>query len=449
MKPSSPSTNTNLSIIIGLWVGLTLLAGGGVFALVYWVMGGFDTAVEAPTPQPDQPLVLATAPLPTTAPATPVPNTTKVVCNYAPLAPSKFGYGIQSHVYVGQTDFEHWMSVIRGLGLQWVKIQVRWHDLEPQPGQINWSFLDGAMQSACSVGVRVMFSVVAAPEWTQANPMPLLENGEGVAPPDDYQVFANFLGQLVEHYPGQIRAIEVWNEQNLVREWNTAGGVNAAEYIKLLQAAHAAIKARDKGITVISGALSPTGVNCNVSFPNCQPSGRPIVVDDVTYLKAFIDGGGLNYADCVGTHSNGTNLPPLSDGQNPPPHTDQIFLGPWNSPHYSWALKSQVETYAKLLNGQKQQCLTEFGYASAIEGKFRPGFEFAVDTTEEEQGQYLVEAYNWMRDSGLVKMAFLFNLDYAPKGGEPDKDDNVIFSILNKSGLPRPAFDAISKMDKP
>jgi hypothetical protein len=69
--------------------------------------------------------------------------------------------------------------------------------------------------------------------------------------------------------------------------------------------------------------------------------------------------------------------------------------------------------------------------------------------TEQQQADYLVEAFNWMRDSGQVKLAFLFNLDYAPKGGDPAVDDNVIFSILNRNGAPRPAFDALSQMPKP
>ena len=45
--------------------------------------------------------------------------------------------------------------------------------------------------------------------------------------------------------------------------------------------------------------------------------------------------------------------------------------------------------------------------------------------------------------------AFLFNLDYGPKGGDPAVDDNVLFSILAKNGAPRPAFDALSLMPKP
>lgn len=446
-----PKRNNNLSVFIGLWLGLTVVAGGGVFALLYWA-----TSNSRATPEPSPAISAATAapkplPSPTAAPAATEVEGPAVApaCNYGPLPASGFGYGIQVHALIPGIDAKPWMNIVRSkLGLPWVKLQVRWYFMEPQPGQIDWSTLDNAMEAACGEGLRVMLSVIAAPEWTRANP---LSKDVGEAPPDDPQVYATFVGQILDRYPGKIQAIEVWNEANLEREWNTASGVSAAEFARLLQAAHTAVKQRDPSIIVISGAPAPTGVNCAGSWPDCA-GGRPVVVDDAAYLKQLIAAGGLNYADCVGTHSNGTNLPPTADGANPPPDTGYSFKGPWSSPHYSWALKSQVETYAKILQDaglNLPQCLTEFGYASPVDGVVTPGYEFAADVSEKLQAEYLVAAYNWMRDSGLVQMAFLFNLDYGPKGGDPATDDNVMFSLLTRGGVPRPAFDAIGAMPKP
>ncbi len=450
MKYSNPRrSRTNTSLLIGLWLGLTVTVGVFVFGGLFWALGGFSRNAPATA----NPIVAATQAVTATPP--PLPATmavpTTVVkgpppCNFRPKPASGFGYGIQSHVFVGDNGF--WLAVItEKLGFNWVKMQVRWYDLEKGQGSINWYVLDGAMDQACKKGLRVMLSVVAAPAWSQAHPMPADQGQE--APPDDPQQYASFLTKIIDRYPGRVGAIEIWNEENLEREWNTTAGVSPADYLALLRAAYKAIKAKDPSIIVISGALSPTGINCNVTFPNCQPTGRPIVLDDVTYLNKFIEAGGLNYADCIGTHSNGTNLPPTADGAHPPPRDGYKFSGPWDNPHYSWALKSQVETYAALLNGRKQQCVTEFGYASPVDGKFPPNFGFAQDVTEQQQGAYLVEAFNWMRDSGLVKLAFLFNLDYGPKGGDPATDDNVLFSILTQKGAPRPAFDALSLMPKP
>ncbi len=435
-QPRSPN---NLSLFIGLWLGLTLVAGLSVFAIFYWVLGPAQTAKPAPTVAVST--LAPTVAVPTLA-VTPVPvnGNDPPACAYPPLAASGFGYGIQSHVFVGENDL--WMGVIQDkLHFQWVKMQVRWDDLEKEPGQIYWDVLDGAVNEACEHGLRVMLSVVAAPHWTHANPMPAPEGQ--AAPPDDYQQYANFLAALIDRYAGKIQAIEVWNEENLEREWNTPSGISPTEYVKMLGLAYNTIKAKDPRLIVIAGALSPTGVNL------ASDTGRPIVVDDATYLTQFVQAGGLNYADCIGAHSNGTNLPPDADAYNPPGTAEgKAFRGPWDNPHYSYSLRSQVETYAKILNGQKQLCVTEFGYASAMDGQYRPGFEFAADVSEQQQAEYLVAAFNWMRASGQVKLAFLFNLDYGPKGGDPATDDNVLFSLMSKTGF-RPAFDALSVMDKP
>jgi hypothetical protein len=443
MSPNPPMrSKNNLSLFIGLWLGVTVVAGLAVFALIFWAAGGFDSATPTPVP------VAATAPLPTEPPATSAEaGGEAVACNYPPPPASGFGYGIQSHVFVG--DNAYWLGVIADkLHLQWVKMQVRWNEMEPTEGAINWKLLNPAVHQACKKGLHVMLSVVAAPEWTHTNPMPALEGQQ--APPDNNQAYADFLWKLAKHYPGQIGAIEVWNEENLEREWNTAAGIAPVDYVKLLRAAYNTVKTVDPNIIIISGALSPTGVNCRGSIQNCQPQGRQIVMDDATYLTQFVQAGGLQYVDCIGTHSNGTNLPPTADGAHPlGDGTGYTFKGPWQTPHYSWALKSQVERYEQILKGQKQQCVTEFGYASAVNGQYPPSFGFAADVSEEQQADYLVAAYDWMRASGLVKLAFLFNLDYGPKGGDPATDDNVIFSILSKDGLPRPAFDAISLMAKP
>jgi polysaccharide biosynthesis protein PslG len=445
-KAVPPRPQSTASVLIGLWIGLTVVAGLGTFAVLFWAAGGF---AAAPVPTAGLPPTVAVT-VETSTPnlAEPKMEPTQAVstaCKYPAAPASGFGYGIQSHVF-GGGDLSYFLSGVKELGLQWLKIQVRWNYLEQKQGEIDWTIMDTAMKVSCENGLHVMLSVVAGPPWTHASPM----SGDNQAPPDDPQLYADFLTKILDRYPGQVGAIEVWNEENLEREWNTTEGINPDAYLKLLQIAYTTIKSKDPNVTVISGALSPTGINCNGSWPDCQ-GGRPIVVDDATYLTKLVQIGGLQYADCIGAHSNGTNLPPDSDGANPPGDgSNYSFKGPWQSPHYSWALRSQVETYAKILNNQKLICVTEFGYASPMGGKYPPNFAFAADVSEAQQADYLVKAFNWMRDSKKVKLAFLFNLDYGQLGsGDPSKDDNMLFSLLNMDGSPRPAFDAIKSMAKP
>jgi hypothetical protein len=170
----------------------------------------------------------------------------------------------------------------------------------------------------------------------------------------------------------------------------------------------------------------------------------------------MIAAGFLNYCDCVGAHHNGINMPPSiawDEGYNDP--TAQ-FRGPFDNPDHSWSFKSTLWGYHERIvaaGSDKRLCVTEFGWATSegIEGYpevYPPGFGFAIDNTLEEQAQWDVEAFQLMHQWGFVRLAFLWNLDFANKHHDPE-DPNIPYSLLYFNGSPRPAFHAIGAMEKP
>jgi hypothetical protein len=282
-----------------------------------------------------------------------------------------------------------------------------------------------------------MVSVVGSPEWTRAA-------GNHIGPPDDYSEYANFLTELINRHPGKIDAIEVWNEQNLDREWQTANGISPEDYVRFLQVAHDAIKAADPNIIVISGALSPTGTGDWVRW-----------ADDFEYLDRALAAGMLNYADCVGAHHNGYNVGPdvaFDQAGSTAEAGTAVFRGPFDNPHHSWSFKTTLDTYAQKIQAvdpNMKLCVTEFGWASSEGYDALPeGFAFAQDNTLAEQAQYIVQAFQQMHDSGNVWLAFLFNYDFGNKSSGP-QDDPVPYSIIDINGAPRPAFGAVADMEKP
>jgi hypothetical protein len=340
-------------------------------------------------------------------------------------------------------DPAYTMGQVQSLGLGWVKQQVRWHDFELSPGAMDWSGFDAVIDEANNHGLRVMLSVVDAPAWSR--PSFTDDTPEG-APPEDLSLTADFLGRLVDRYRGRIHAIEVWNEQNLAREWDTAEGVSAEQYVEMLRLAYQAIKSRDPSIIVISGALSPvgfTGTDAN------NPS-RITVVNDREYLQTMVANGFLSYCDCVGTHHNGYNIPPDVRWDDPYVDDTAVFRGFWDNPDVSWTFRSTLEFYNETVSGIKPLCVTEFGWASSEgQGGFPPGFEFAQDNTLQEQADFIVQGYQLMREWGFVRLAFLWNLDFAQKGGANPQDPNAPYSILSFTGAARPAYGAIGAMEKP
>jgi hypothetical protein len=281
-----------------------------------------------------------------------------------------------------------------------------------------------------------MLSVVTAPDWAREAGVDVSKHG----PPANNADYVNFVSAILERYPGRIHAIEVWNEQNLDREWMSTGGLSAANYVALLRETYTAVKAIDPGVIVISGALSPTG-------GWTEPDGRVSAVDDFDYLDQLINAGMLNYADCVGAHHNGYNIGPNVEWDSVPNDTTASYRGPFDNKHHSWSFRSTLQTYAnkiQLAGGEQKLCVTEFGWASTEDlGGYPAGFEFANDNTLEEQADWIVEAITLMEEWDIVWLAFIWNFNYGPQAGWATDNDNVPYSIIGKDWQFRPAYDAI------
>jgi hypothetical protein len=368
---------------------------------------------------------------------TPVPEAATPItgASLPPFPRDAFGYGIQVQGSVG--DPATTIASVKKLGMNWIKQQVRWEHVEPGQGEFNWGLIDGIIDTAHREGLYVMLSVVTSPEWARVN-----SGGGSHGPPDNYEEFGRFLGQLVDRYQGKIQAIEVWNEQNLDREWRSPNGLNAADYVRLLQIANREIRARDPNIIIISGALSPTG-------GWVESDGRVTAIDDFAYFQQLLDAGMLPLVDCVGAHHNGINFPPDKDwdeGYNDPTAS---FRGPFDNPHHSWSFKSTLWGYYEMMAGQRKLCVTEFGWATSEGfGGTPTGFGFADDNTLQEQADWIVQAFQLQQQWGITWIAYLWNLNYANTSRDP-LDPNVPYSLVDFNGVPRPSYDALEKMAKP
>ncbi len=453
-----------------VWVGITVVMGACTFVAIYSAYGALSqetsfsaaNSIALPPATDDSAVALAAtstliptrqAVAPTVSPS-PAPLTEETaVTEEAPavaaaptLGPTPLpvddvrfqpGIQVQYSLDLNPENQDMWMrEVSQKLSLEWYKQQVRWEDYERERGQYDWTVLDLTMPSAAQFGLKVMLSIVTAPDWSREAGVDLSKHG----PPADFQDYVNFVTAIVERYPGMVHGIEVWNEQNLDREWTSTGGLSAANYVTLLRQTYQAVKNIDPGIVVISGALSPTG-------GWTEPDGRVSAIDDFSYLDALIAAGMLNYADCVGAHHNGYNIGPSVTWDNVPPDPTATFRGPFDNPHHSWSFRSTLETYAnkvQLAGSDLKLCVTEFGWASTedLDG-YPPGFEFANDNTLAEQNTWTIEALDNMEEWGTVWLAFLWNFNYGPQGGWDPTNDNVPYSIIGKDWNFRPVYDSL------
>lgn len=383
------------------------------------------TPTNTPTPTPTNTPRPTNTPVPTAKPAVPA-----VQAAVAPAAPGIFGYGIQADL-MSDGNHQRIYQHIKGMGFNWVKQQVEWFRFNSGPGQYDWGALDRIVDGANANGINILFSVVKAPRWAR----PAGDTDEG--PPADPNTYATFMREMAARYKGRVKAYEVWNEQNLYYEWGGRGRkLNAGRYVQLLAAAYGAIKSADPGAIVISGALTPTGVDDG-----------DIAIDDRTYLEQMYQAGLARYCDAVGAHPSGYNNPPDADWRNWSDPSAPNFKG-----HPSFFFRGTMEGYRNIMikygDGAKRIWPTEFGWASveSLGAGPAPGYGYAADNSEGEQAAFLTRAYQMGRNWGFVGVMFLWNLNFGPVSGK--NDEKAAFGIVRPDWGPRPAYTALRDMPK-
>ena len=383
--------------------------------------GSVSFTVSEPTPTP--------APTPTPSP-TPTPRSTGGTTTPAPApAPPSappppgtgFSYGAQL-ARVSPSTLGH----MNNLGFTWIKLQIRW-EYESAPGAFDFASLDGAVSMANGAGKKLLFSVVTTPKWARART-------EGHGPPDDPNTYGNFVATISQRYCGKVHAIEVWNEQNLLTEWNTGRGINAKEYMDLLKIAYQRIKAACPGMIVVSGAPTPTGLSDGVT-----------AIDDAEYLRRMYNNGLKNYCDAVGVHPSGFDK--AADDTSA-----ACRASGGTRCHRSWFFSSTIQTYHDVMvqngDGNKKLWATEFGWAT-IENMAdapNPGYDYAAVNTEASQAENLVKAMQIAKERGYMGVMFVWQLDFAPEVGAWWEGSK--FGLLRADGSPRPAYQALASMPK-
>ncbi|MBW4435586.1 MAG: hypothetical protein KME04_00510 [Pleurocapsa minor GSE-CHR-MK-17-07R] len=376
-----------------------------------------------PTNTPETPVTPGEAtPEPTVAPVVPT-NTPEA--GAAPIMPNLDSgrLGIQVDINLSQEDWQFAMSKIEQLGISWVKVQLPWRDMQPDgPNQKNDEFfrrVELYLEDASNRGLSVMASIVKAPLWARSNQA---EDG----PPDNPQYLADFITLVYQEINADlfrptvgeyIDAIEIWNEPNLLREWQGSLPFSGAGYMQLFAAGYNAVRAYSPDVVVITAGLAPTSTS---SFS----------VDDTEYLRQMYAAGLGQYADVkIGVHPYPwANLPDALC-------CDNIEGQGWDdNPHFFF--RETMEAYRRIIgeNGHATQMwVTEFGYASwdGLPGAPPEGDDWMGYTDRTEQGLYTIRALEILQGSPDVGTTMLWNLNFATLAGLiQNRDERAAYSII-------------------
>lgn len=311
-------------------------------------------------------------------------------------APVAGGAGLRGFGYGAHVDSFAYPGLMHQAGMTWAKRQIRF--TRGAPGAVA----AGAIDQAHANGFKILLGIVG--------------DKNDVLQPGYFEDYARFVGEVAALGPD---AIEVWNEQNIDREWPN-GGIDPGLYTQLLAQAYNAIKSVNPNVAVISGAPAPTGAEGYF--------GAAAVWNDDRYVRGMAAAGAARYMDCIGAHYNEGIVSPGRTSGDP---RDSYYT------RYFWGM---VNTYSSAFGGARPVCFTELGYLSPEGyGPLSGSFAWGADTSVAEQAQWVSEAVRLSRNSGRVRLVILWNMDFTHYG-----DDPMAGYALVRPGGGCPACDALA-----
>ena len=191
-----------------------------------------------------------------------------LLCATAPAASARrqvprgwVGMNIGGPTFAADVDLNAEMDRMVAAGVESLRIPAFWNEIQPTPGAPDWSKLDRVMTAAASHGLPVMPTVVGTPSWAAIRP------NDVYSPPEGTANYAAILTALLQRYGirgefwtahpelrrDPIRSVQVWNEVSLGGYWSIQPFARA--YVRLLRAAHDAIKRADPGASVVLAGL--------------------------------------------------------------------------------------------------------------------------------------------------------------------------------------------------
>jgi hypothetical protein len=306
-------------------------------------------------------------------------------------------------------------------GFRFIRQEFQWEDIEIHgkgdfvdkrnisDGVDAWEKYDHIVDQAEQSGIQVIARLSNPPSWSREQPD---EIAGTLAPPDNFQDFADFAAAVAERYSGRIHYYQIWNEPNGNDEWGLQD-VNPEAYSELLCLAYRRIKEVDPSAQILAGALTPT----------LAMDGRNM--NDLIYLQRMYNAGAGECFDIMSAQGYG-----LWSGAADQRLRPTVI----NFPHHLFLRDLMVKNN----DGQKPIWISEMGWnvvPEEIEARFGR-------VTEEQQARYTIEAYDRIRrEWPWVGVASYW---YLKRPSDLEKDQSwYYFRLLEPDFTPLPVYDAL------
>ncbi|MBN1965184.1 MAG: hypothetical protein JW910_11100 [Anaerolineae bacterium] len=379
---------------------------------------------------------ITTTPTPFTPTDTPTPTISPT-----PLPPVDAAeVGIQIHPLITMDEWNDMLRRAQALGVTWIKVQFPWREMEqdgPSTQSEIWRQMELQVQAAHSMGFEVLVSVAKAPDWSRPNTD---ESG----PPTDPQQMARFVVSFLNVMGDAVTAVEVWNEPNLQREWNTTGvPMGGAEYMRYFDAVYRAIADWNATNTRYVDPATGQPHRVRVVTAGLAPVGDlEGTIDDRRFLAQMYEAGLANYPDV------GIGIHPYGWGNDPQYYCcDPVSDRSWDDdPRFFF--RENIEAYHRITRqyGHNAELwITEMGWATYDGfGGLQPPQGFFSYVNEFLQATYTIRALDIVQNSGqydYVGPFILWNLNYATiDGAVARQEEQAGYSFLRPDYSERPVY---------
>lgn len=346
------------------------------------------------------------------------------------------------------------LEAARDLGARFIRMQMPWADVEIERksdfadhknGKSAWEKYDFIMSEMARLGLEPIVRLDSPPDWARAQARQTPEfkarkaaNGNATGPPDDYADYADFVSAVVGRYRGQVRFFQIWNEPNLLDEWN--GQTPApADFVRLLRGGYSAAKAANPDAVILFPSLSPTD-----GLDKAAP------ISELDYLDQVYAAGGAAYFDIMSAQAYGL-------GQPPDEHRYIRRGKSWDRPIDTRVDVSRIVLVREVMerngDGRKAIWISEFGYNSAplqpdgvdVQAWAVTRLLWGEPVSEEQKGEYMVGQLERARREwpwvGVMNVWFL------RWGGPPPNpnDPTPYFALVDQDFAPLPAYDRLKR----
>jgi O-antigen ligase len=326
----------------------------------------------------------------------------------------RFGVNTSLAQY-SDADLDARLAQLAKTGVQYVRQEFRWTDIEPEKGKYNWETPDRIFKALQRHKLQALAVIVTTPPWARKSTgNPAVATIE-TTPPERPEEYGFFVAAFMQRYDssGNIIAFQIWDEPNLSAAWGN-GLVDPYEYHHMLRAASGIIHTLNPNAAVVTAAFAPTVENSKV---NLAPQ--------IFLQKLYELGSGEDF-DVVAAKPYGFSFSP--DDRR----TDAQIL------NFSHVILMR-ETMLANKDISHPIWITQFGW-NALPDQWQGQPSIWDRVTEQQQAEFMVRAvqraaeeWHWL---GAMFLDVL-------QPNEPVNHPRWGFALLDPQVQPRPLFNAL------